>query len=387
MKRHLSHLAAALEAWSSSEATCQRILGDNKILRRQVRQMVREAEHNESSLRRFQALELDLLGCDSLAGLLGLLLRDAPIRCEWDRISLFLLDPEYEIRRLIDHGGPDRVVSSDLAFIDTAVRLDALYDGGTDSPRLGPYLSNLHDDLFEAKGARIASVALLPIRRQGRLFGSYNLGSFHPGRFPRNAASDFLHHLAAVIAACLEIAVTRERLQHLGLADALTGVNNRRFFDQRLPEEIARNRRSGTPLSCLLIDVDHFKNFNDRYGHQAGDHALRGVAQLVRSLLRRSDIFARFGGEEFAVLLPETGQAAAAIIAERIRHRAESARFAIGGGLNASVTLSIGVATLEPESADREPASLRVRLVEAADRGLYRAKGNGRNRVAVQALG
>jgi diguanylate cyclase (GGDEF)-like protein len=233
----------------------------------------------------------------------------------------------------------------------------------------------------------VASVALLPIRRHGRLFGSYNLGSSSPARFPRNAASDFLHHLAAVIAACLEIGVTRDRLRHLGLADALTGVNNRRFFDQRLPEEIARACRGGFPLSCLFIDVDYFKNFNDRYGHQAGDHALRGVAELVRSLLRRSDILARYGGEEFAALLPETGQDAAAVISERVRSRIESARFAVAGGLNAAVTVSIGVATLDRDMSDPESAGLGVRLVQAADRGVYRAKTGGRNRVVIQPLG
>jgi diguanylate cyclase (GGDEF)-like protein len=386
MKRHSSGPDAGRSSRSSAEAADRRVLEENAALRRQVRQMVGEAQRNESALRRFQSLELDLLGSESLASLLTLLMLDAPRRCEWDGVSLFLLDPQYEIRRLLGQTGWESAVSSELVFVDTPERLDALH-GRRCSPRLGLYLPSRHDDLFRMMEGPVASVALLPIRRHGRLFGSYNLGSYSPDRFPRNAASDFLHHLGAVIAACLEIGVTRDRLQHLGLADALTGINNRRFFNQRLPEEIARASRGGAPLSCLFIDVDHFKHFNDRYGHQAGDHVLREVAELVRSLLRRSDILARYGGEEFAALLPETNLHSAAVISERVRDKIASARFAVSGDVAASVTVSIGVATLDPDASDPEPATLGIRLVEAADRGVYRAKRDGRNRVFIQPLG
>lgn len=358
---------------------------ENQALRRQLRHLISEAAHNERSLRRFQSLEIDLLGCGSLPSLLALLLHEARERCDWDRVSLFLHDPEYEIRRLLEQGGYDPAAFPDLVFVESPERLQALHDHRR-LPRLGPFLPGRHADLFHLSGEPAASVALLPLERGGRLFGSLNLGSRSRDRFPRDAGSDFLRHLAAIVSVCLETAVSRERLQHLGLTDALTDVNNRRFFDQRLPEEIARAQRAGGALSCLFIDVDHFKCFNDAHGHQAGDEALRAVAGLVRALLRRSDVLARYGGEEFAVILPQAGREEALEIAERVREHIAAAPVAIGDGGEASVTVSIGVATLAP-AMPGDPAALGARLVEAADRGVYAAKAAGRNRVVLQGEG
>ena len=380
MKRSLGESPARPPAPDSVNCAHQDTLTENQTLRRQLRQMVSEAQRNESALKRFQSLEIDLLGCESLPALLTLLMRDARTRCDWDRVSLFLHDPEHEIRRLLDQVSWETAGFPDLVLADGPQRLDALH-GRSRAPRLGPFQPGRHGDLFQMTGAPVASVALLPIVRHGRLFGSYNLGSSSRDRFSRNAGSDFLHHLSAVIAVCLEMTVVRDRLQHLGLADALTGVNNRRFFNQRLPEEIARAQRAGTPLSCLFIDVDHFKRFNDSHGHQAGDQALRAVAQLVRSLLRRSDVLARYGGEEFAAILPEACEEEAAEIAERVRGGVEAARLVVGDGPAVSVTVSIGMATLHPDVPVSEPTGLGNRLVEAADRGVYRAKSEGRNRV------
>jgi diguanylate cyclase (GGDEF)-like protein len=385
MNRDLRIRPTDVLAYDSTQAACHAVLEENDALRRQVQRMVGEAQRNERSLRRFQSLELDLLGSESLASMLMLLTLDAPRRCEWDRVSLFLHDAEYEVRRLLHQDHWEPVDSTDLVFLDTPERLEILHQRGR-GPRLGPYQSSLHGDLFGASGAPVTSIALLPVIRHGRLFGSYNLGSYRADRFPHDAGRDFLHHLAAVIAVCLEIAITRDRLQHLGLADALTGANNRRYFEQRLPEEVARAQRSGSPLSCLFIDIDHFKRLNDTYGHRVGDQALRGVGKLMRASLRRGDVLARYGGEEFSVLLPQTSEDAAALVSERLRNEVASARFAGGGGRSVSITVSIGVATLNPPVVHSEPNSLGALLVEAADRGLYRAKAGGRNRVILQPM-
>ncbi len=317
--------------------------------------------------------------------MLMLLTHDAPRRCDWDRVSLLLHDPEYEIRRLLDQDQQEPADSTGTVFLDTPKRLKDLHRRGT-GPRLEPYKMGRHGDLFGAGEPPVASVALLPVLRHGRLFGSYNLGSYRADRFPPDAGHDFLHHLAALIAACLEIAITRDQLRHLGLADGLTGVNNRRYFEQRLPEEIARAQRSGSPLSCLLIDIDHFKRLNDSFGHGVGDQALRRVAKLIRASLRRSEVLARYGGEEFSVLLPQTNADAAVLIAERLRHEVASTRFTFEGGHSISITVSIGVATHDPALDYPRANSLGVMLVQAADRGLYRAKGDGRNRVVLHPL-
>jgi len=249
-------------------------------------------------------------------------------------------------------------------------------------PLLGPYRPRYHARLFapaQALGCPpLRSVALLPLVRHGRLIGSLNIGSQNPDRFVQGVRTDFMEHLAAVVAICLENAVNLERLQRLGLTDTLTGVSNRRYFDQRLGEELQRAARSGEPLSCLLVDVDHFKRVNDTHGHLTGDAVLRQVAALIRGQLRASDVLARYGGEEFAALLPRSGPRQAREVAERVRQAVAGSRFPAPEGGHFPVTVSIGAATYEPA---RGPAPEGALLVGRADRALYEAKASGRNRV------
>lgn len=163
-------------------------------------------------------------------------------------------------------------------------------------------------------------------------------------------------------------------LSELAATDALTGLANRRTLDQRLRLEWERAQRSGEPLALLMIDVDHFKAFNDRHGHQGGDEALRNVARVIGSNIRRpADLAARYGGEEFAVILPDTDSDGASVIAEHIRSAVEHLPPADGDAL--SVTVSIGLSTWDKRSR----GSLEE-LMLSADRALYDAKHSGRNR-------
>lgn len=163
--------------------------------------------------------------------------------------------------------------------------------------------------------------------------------------------------------------------------DALTGLANRRGMQERGRVELKRAKRSGAPVSVLLGDLDHFKSVNDRYGHEAGDVALAQTASVLRGALRESDALGRWGGEEFIAVLPATGAAGAMEVAERMRAGIATMKFA---GLQEGTTISLGVATL---SAVDDPATAWDALVKQADRFLYEAKHQGRNRVVASPEG
>jgi len=166
-------------------------------------------------------------------------------------------------------------------------------------------------------------------------------------------------------------------IEVLGLMDALTKIPNRRGFDNRLSVEWARAFREKTPISLLIMDIDKFKNYNDTYGHQQGDVALRTCADTASTALMRSvDFAARWGGEEFVVLLPGSDVDGAAGVAERIRSKIEEAVILTGEGMETGITVSIGVNSMIPNPGDNVDDFIRK-----ADLALYRAKDTGRNKV------
>lgn len=170
---------------------------------------------------------------------------------------------------------------------------------------------------------------------------------------------------------------SNRQLMELSQTDALTGLANRRRLMEILTIEFERSRRNSTPFSLLMIDLDHFKKINDNYGHQEGDIVLRSLAELMRAHLRQYDTAARFGGEEFSLVLPETDPVEAAGVAERIRKEISRMRFS-GALENVEITASIGVASTPHPNFEQVDDLLR-----AADDALYEAKNNGRNRVEI----
>jgi diguanylate cyclase (GGDEF)-like protein len=183
-----------------------------------------------------------------------------------------------------------------------------------------------------------------------------------------------------------ELRATQRKLEEQSITDSLTGLKNRRFFDERLHEEFGRAQRYSDPVSLIMLDLDHFKRVNDRYGHQAGDHVLRESAGLLKGSLRDPDIPARYGGEEFSVILPKTHVQGALAVAERVWRAIGTKvfRYALGEGPGAAppvelrVTVSIGIAFFP--SKDITSADLLVRF---ADEALYQAKNSGRNSICL----
>lgn len=168
---------------------------------------------------------------------------------------------------------------------------------------------------------------------------------------------------------------TRSDLERLASTDALTGLHNRRNFMQVASTEIARAQRYGRPISVALADLDHFKQINDAFGHEAGDMALKAFADLTRETLRHSDAAARYGGEEFSFVFPETTPQEAAVLAERLRTRLDAQPIPVGNGHEVRLTVSFGIADASAQFLEQ---SLRQ-----ADDALYQAKRNGRNTVVL----
>jgi diguanylate cyclase (GGDEF)-like protein len=238
-------------------------------------------------------------------------------------------------------------------------------------PQGRPYSFN---PVFDTRSDyRTRSALVVPLQDpNGNVFGVLELlNALDPadGIVPFDAEYEMLVRALASQAA---VAIRNARLEDLSFKDALTDVYNRRYFMVRMDEEWKRHSRFAEPVSLVLLDLDHFKDVNDRFGHRAGDEALRDVARLLIKHSRNFTIVTRFGGDEFAILLVNTPKLGGASYARRIREVIERHSFTHG-----PVTVSLGVAGLPEDAANSDD------LVVAADRAMYEAKRLGRNRVAV----
>ncbi len=352
---------------------------ENRLLQARLTRLTGEVSRNDSLLRKTQERELELLRADSLLQLLERLIGGLRTSYQLDEVRLILSDPQHEIRHLLAGDGLAPEQLPGVCFVDalpaTAPQLRSL-----ERPWLGAFQLADHELLLPHTKLP-GSLALVPLRRHEALDGVLVFFSADPVRFTQELASDFLAHLGLVAAICFENAVNRTRLLRSGLTDFLTGFHNRRYLHARLREELARMQRTGHPLVCLMIDVDHFKRVNDQYGHLAGDAVLREVAQRIDAEMRISDTGARFGGDEFALVLAEATIPDGERVAARVLQAVRSQPVVLGPGITEPITLSIGVAAVTPGPGMRDYKALAERLIAEADAALYRAKSAGRNRI------
>lgn len=325
---------------------------------------------------RSQQREHDLLSAVSLEDLLQRMTDGLRISCAVDEVRVILLDPCGVWSSLLNTLNLDLKQFAGLCLLDNPRHLPPNLLNSS-QPELGPWRQHRHAGLFQQL---LASVALLPMRRTDGLVGIIGLGSHDPQRFSTSLATDFLKNLGAIAAVCLENAFNREQLRLTSLTDPLTGLYNRRYLEQRLDSEIARAQRHCQPLSFLFLDADHFKRVNDTFGHHAGDRVLVHLGKYLKRMLRTSDIAVRYGGEEFAMVLPQIEMHSACELAERLRRRVAAHPVKLDSGEAIHVTLSIGVSGTST-CLSEPPEVVAMELVRQADEAVYAAKKAGRNRV------
>lgn len=184
--------------------------------------------------------------------------------------------------------------------------------------------------------------------------------------------------LASLESTNLELLLKNSALSEISARDSLTGLYNRCYVMEKIDSEMNRSLRHGSPVSLIMLDIDHFKQVNDSFGHSVGDRVLRSVGQVLRDSCRVYDVAGRYGGEEFCIVLPETKVSNTSVVAERIRERLAASRFDVGAD-SVMVTASIGIAGID--SVETEGSLSPSTLIDRADLALYSAKHHGRNRV------
>lgn len=337
-------------------------------------------QHNSLTLKRLQSFEMRLLGLGSLAEMIEYILSETKELFALDIVSLYLHDAKGEMVTYLSNDHYPYKTREGLLFAQDDGLFKSTFDFNQ-RPVLGIYHAENYALFFPAESKKPSSVILAPLIRQGKYLGSLNLGSYRSDRFLRNMATDFIQHLASVLSVCLENTLNIETMRRTSLIDPLTGVNNRRFLEQRIEEELGRSMRTRLPLSCLFLDIDFFKCINDNFGHQAGDHVLALVAASIKNQLRNNDVLSRYGGEEFVALLSESDENSAEEIAERIRCRIAALAIEFKGQ-SMPVTISIGTATFDPSLTGIKSVLEKANdLIQSADAALYEAKREGRNRV------
>ena len=339
----------------------------DKILQQGARVVVSSSEMRESVRRLGDALR----STHDMQQMLSVVLETALVAVQGRAGAVFLLSA----RR------------SDL-YIKVGRHLDPAI--GDKRPRVGDGLAGwvaAHNEPAVFPGERVpmlgdaepveATALAVPLESQSQLLGVLAIYGRTSGRSFRDEDLDVITSLARQAGIGIENVLLHQEAQRLSITDGLTGIWNRRFFQMRLAQEFERANRFDRPFSLLMIDIDHFKDTNDRFGHQRGDAVLVELAQRVLPhTTRQVDTLARYGGEEFVLVLPETGEEGARIVGEKICAAIAATPFGGDGEQPVQVTVSIGYAVYPDHGVTADA------LVHAADRAMYLAKARGRNAVA-----
>jgi diguanylate cyclase (GGDEF)-like protein len=355
---------------------------ENQQLKRTLNTAMSEAKLNKEVLTRFIDAEVKMLSCDKLSQLVSLLLNDFKDIFKLSIISMFLHDKDDLTEPLLTNLPTN--TRKNLTLLRDPQNIADIYPNK--KIRAGEIDRELRKKVFP-DNPFILSCVLLPLINKGRLIGSLHLGARELNRYHSEYRYDYLERMASLLAVCIENCIIHENLAYLSSTDTLTKVYNRHSFDLEINKALQRANRQKQHLSLLFLDIDHFKHVNDKYGHPAGDEILKSFASILKQHIRNTDFLARFGGEEFAILLPDCEPKQAIQIANNLRIKVAEFMFdtLISGKIQ--ITTSIGVSNFSFSDsffATTNMASLSHTLLQNADDALYKAKQNGRNQVALK---
>ncbi len=323
-----------------------------------LQELLDNARRNEALLKRLQAFELQLLSCQTWSDFLTLVLQGLPAQFELDAVTVKICDPEGELKSSmlqsldLDQG----VLLNQIEFQNRVPLTEAT---AVDPPP--PWRSGL----------------VLPLLRNQDYFGQLRLYSASDARFQAGMATDFMQHLAAVIAACLVMVRQSEEQARLALTDPLTGAENRRGFQRAFRREWARGQRQYHVFAMILLDLDYFKKINDVHGHGTGDRALKTLCRTLKSIMRPTDHLGRLGGEEFAILLPGCQPDQLVAVVNRIQQSVRGMAVADDQGKPVALTASGSYVTVTPRPHHQLGLE---QLIDHLDGFLYQAKREGRDR-------
>ncbi|HIC86337.1 MAG TPA: GGDEF domain-containing protein [Desulfobacterales bacterium] len=331
-----------------------------------VREILERLRQNEEVARKFFEVEVSILSILNFKDLFERLLTEIREKFAIPYVWISLIQ-DNEIRHMLGELNSSELLRQRLNLIKREVLL-ALIGNDTRPVLINKDLAPYFKLFPQGESYLIRSLAIVPLTHNGEIIGTLNHGDGSPTRYQPGMDATLLERLAVKVSICISNVVAHEKIRLAASRDPLTGVLNRRVLERVLMREYERALRYNSHLSIIFLDVDDFKEINDTYGHDVGDHLLATMAEYLTSFCRKSDLVARYAGDEFVIILPSTKQAHAIKLVERLKSHFEE-NPVVFNGLTIPITASFGVASLEDKGVNDYRSILKT-----ADQRLLAAK-------------